>query len=54
MACHTPPLKKVKKQGGNAITQPWYHPIKKNVEFRDGMGWDRGWVMVFPLISSLF
>ena len=23
---------------GNAITQPRSHPIKKNVEFRDGMG----------------
>ena len=38
MACHTPPLKKVKKQGETPfITQPWSHPIK-NVEFRDGMG----------------
>jgi len=46
MACHTPPLK-------NAIIQPRFHPIK-NVEFRDGMGWDQGWVMAFPLDSSLF
>jgi len=23
---------------GNAITQPRSHPIKRNVEFRDGMG----------------
>jgi len=29
MACHTPPLKKVKETRGNAITQPWLHPIKK-------------------------
>jgi len=28
MACHTPPLKKAKKQG-NAITQSRSHPIKK-------------------------
>jgi len=34
---------------GNANTQP---RSKKNVEFRDGM--DRGWVMAFPLVSSLF
>jgi len=27
MACHTPPLKKAKKQGDNAITQPQSHPI---------------------------
>ena len=38
MACHTPSLKKVKKARGNAITQPQSHPIKENVEFRDGMG----------------
>ena len=29
-------------------SQPWSHPLK-NVEFRDG--WDRGWVMAFPLVS---
>jgi len=28
---------KSKETKGNAITQPWSHPIK-NVEFRDGMG----------------
>jgi len=27
MACHISPLKKAKKQGGNAITQPRSHPI---------------------------
>jgi len=30
MACHTPETR------GNAITQPWPHPLK-NVEFRDGL-----------------
>jgi len=37
MACHTPPLKKVKKQGEMPL--PSLGPIPlKNVEFRDGMG----------------
>jgi len=26
MACHTPPLKKVKETMGNVITKPWSHP----------------------------
>ena len=47
MACPTPPLKKAKEV-------PYPHPIKKNVKFRDGMGWDWGWVMAFPLVSLLF
>ena len=35
MACHTPPLKKVKKQGEMAL--PSLSPIPfKNVELRDG------------------
>jgi len=51
MACHTPPLKKAKKQG-NAITQPRSHPIPKFYIFL--IGWDRGWVMAFPLVSLLF
>ena len=39
MACHTPPLKKVKKQG--EVLLPSLGPIPlKNVEFRYGMGWD--------------
>ena len=29
MACHTPPLKKVKKQGEMPLPQPRSHPIKK-------------------------
>jgi len=37
---------------GNAITQPRSHPIPKFYIFL--MGWDRGWVMAFPLVSSLF
>jgi len=49
MACHTPPLKKETR--GNAITQPQSHPIPKFYIFL--MGWDRGWVMAFPLVSSL-
>jgi len=37
MACHIPPLKKVKKQGEMPL--PSLGPIPlKNVEFRDGMG----------------
>jgi len=37
MACHTPPLKKVRKQGEMPL--PSLGPIPlKNVEFRDGMG----------------
>jgi len=35
---------------GNAITQPRSHPIKKMWNL--GMGWDRGRVMAFPLVSS--
>ena len=35
-ACHTTLL--CEETRGNAITQPQSHPIKKNVEFRDGMG----------------
>ena len=38
MACHTPPLKKAKKQGEMPL--PSLDPIPlKNVEFRDGMGY---------------
>jgi len=44
MACHTPPLKKVKKQGEMPLRS---HPINKNVEFRDGMGLR----LDFPLFS---
>ena len=43
MACHTPPLKKVKEQG--KVPLPSLGPITlilKNVEFRDGMGLRRG------------
>ena len=40
MACHTPPLKKAKKQ---AITHSQFHKI----HFINGMGW----VMVFPLFA---
>ena len=49
MACHTPPLIKVKKQD---ITQPQSHP--KNVEFRDG--WDPGWVAncISPCTSAFW
>jgi len=36
----------------NAITQPRSHPIPKFYIFL--MGWDRGWVMTFPIVSSLF
>jgi len=32
MACHTPPLKKAKKQG------ECHHQASVNVEFRDGVG----------------
>ena len=39
LACHNPPLKKSEEASlrGNAITQSWSHPIKKKVEYRDGM-----------------
>ena len=37
MASYSTPQKS-KETRGNAITQPRSHPIKKNVEFRDGMG----------------
>jgi len=37
---------------GNAITQPQSHPIPKFYIFL--MGWNRGCVMAFPLVSSLF
>jgi len=37
---------------GNAITQPRSHPIPKFYIFL--MRLDRGWVMAFPLVSSLF
>ena len=40
MACHTPPLKKVKKQGEMLLPSLRPIPLQKNVEFRDGMGWD--------------
>ena len=52
MANHTPPLKKVKKTRGTAITQPRSHPIKEMLNL--GMGWDQGWVMAFPFVTSLF
>jgi len=48
MACHTPHLKKVKKQG----PLPSLGPIPKFYIFL--MGWDQGWVMAFLLVSSLF
>ena len=38
IVCWTTPQKSEETRG-NAITQPQSHPIK-NVEFRDGMGWD--------------
>jgi len=34
------------------ITQPRPIPIPKFYTFL--MGWDQGWVMAFPLVSSLF
>ena len=37
---------------GNAITQPRSHPIPKFYIFL--MGWDRGWVMAFPLFLCFF
>jgi len=40
---------KSKETRGNAITQPWSHPIPIFL-----MGWDRGWVMAFPPVSLLF
>jgi len=40
MASHTPPLKKAEETRGNAITQPWSHPIPQFYIFL--MGWDRG------------
>jgi len=43
--------RKSKETRGNAITQPRSHPLKK-CRIRDG--WDRGWVMAFPLVSLLF
>ena len=49
MACHIPPLKKAKKQGEMPL--PSLGPIPKFYIFL--MGWDRGWVMAFPLVSSL-
>jgi len=42
---------KSKGTRGNAITQPWSHPNPKFYIFL--MGWDRGWVMAFPLVSLL-
>jgi len=38
---------KNKETRGNAITQPRSHPIPKFYIVL--MGWDRGWVMAFPL-----
>jgi len=43
---------KSKETGGNAITQRRSHPIPKFYIFF--MGWDRGWVIAFPLVSLLF
>ena len=48
MACHTPPLKKGKKQEEMPLCSISSIHIK-SVEFRDG--WDRGWVVAFPLDS---
>jgi len=46
IACHTPPLKNSEESRGNAITQPWSHPIPSlNSTFL--MGWNRGWIMAF-------
>jgi len=36
MVYHTPPLKKVKKQGENAITQPQSHPIPPQLVCNQG------------------
>jgi len=43
---------KCEETRGNAITQPQSHPIPKFYIYL--MGWDRGWLMAFPLVSSLF
>jgi len=43
---------KSKETRGNAITQPRSHPITKFYIFL--MGWDRGWVMAFPLFICFF
>ena len=52
MAYHIPPLKKVQKTRGNAITQPRSHLIPKfDILLK---GWDWGWVMAFLLVSLLF
>ena len=53
MACHTPPLKKAKKQGKMPLPSlgPIY-PIPKFYIFL--MGWVRGWVMEFPLCFFTF
>jgi len=48
MAYHTLPLKKAKKQGEMPLPSLGPIPLKKW-----GMGWDRGWVMAFPLVSLL-
>jgi len=52
MACHTPPLKKVKKQG--EMTLPSIGTIsslKFNIFLK---GWDWSWVMAFHLVSLFF
>jgi len=52
MACHIPTLKKVKKQGKMPLPSLGPIPLKKNVEFRDGMGPRLG--NGISLVSSLF
>jgi len=46
------PVTTCEETRGNAITLPRSHPIPKFHIFL--MGWDRGWVMAFPLVSALF
>ena len=38
MTCHTPPLQKVKKKGEMSLPSLGPFPLKKNVQFRAGMG----------------
>jgi len=51
MACHTPPLKKMKKQG--ELPLPRLCPVHPKF-YIVLVGWDRGWVIAFALVSSLF
>ena len=51
MTYHTPPLEEMKKQGDMPLPSLGPIPSLNSTFFL--MEWDRGWVMAFPLVSSL-